>query len=266
MSPVATVIAVSLALGFAPPAPPPTTGAAGEPSPVTPAPIQSAPTQPAPTQPAPIQPAPIQPAPIPEPTIPPPTSTPGAPKRVTLPGSKDPVVLPTPVAPTPVKPTPVVPTGPQPIIPGTEPGETTDPGAGTVSPPPPREPRRSRRARQPRGSGRVDGDTASTGACFAPQSRCRTFVLAGVGMSAAGVAAAAAGAVLISRPVTPIREDPTEVTSYRPPGAVMLAVGGSLLIAGVAVLAAGIVSHRRDQSMRRTAWWRPRMSFGVILP
>lgn len=252
MSPVAAVIALSLAFGPPPPPPPP----APEPS----TPIEATPVEP--TTPAPTTPAPSEPS-IPAPTIPGPTIQPGTPKRVTMPGTKgDPVVMPTPVAPTPVRPTPVLPTGPQPILPG---ADTDGPEAKPIQDEPqPRQ--RRKRERRPRGGGATDTAPGSSGACFAPQSRCRTFVLAGVAMSASGLALGAGGAILASRPVTPVREDPTRVTSFRPPGYAMIAVGGGLIIAGVAVLAAGLASHRRDQSMRRTAWWRPRMSFGVITP
>jgi len=210
---------------------------------------------------------------VPDPTIPPPTTTPGTPKRVYMPGAnKDPVVLPTPVAPTPVKPTPVLPTGPTPILPGSDPKEQTDAG-GDRDPPPPRT--RRKRERRPRNqpasgpdSGPASGPSdAESGACMAAQSRCRTFVLTGTVLSSVGVAIAVAGGVLIARPLSPVREDPTTVKSFRPPGGVMLAIGGAALISGIAVLASGIAGNRRDQSMRRNAaWWRPRMGLGVITP
>jgi hypothetical protein len=246
MSPVAAVIALSLAFG--PPPPPP---APAPTTPVEPTPVE--PTTPTPTEPS-----------IPAPTIPGPTIQPGTPKRVTMPGTKgDPVVLPTPVAPTPVRPTPVLPTGPQPILPGADPD---GPKAKPIQEEPQPRQRRKRERRPRGGAGSTDTAPSASGACFAPQSRCRTFVLAGVAMSASGLALGTGGAILASRPVTPVREDPTRVTSFRPPGYAMIGVGAGLIIAGVAVLAAGLASHRRDQSMRRTAWWRPRMSFGVILP
>lgn len=244
MSPVATVIALGLALGQ-----PPATTTPPPPPPVAPEPSGTPTVEPAPT--------------VPPPTIPPPTIQPGTPKRVTMPGTKgEQVVLPTPVAPTPVKPTPVLPTGPQPILPGTDP-EARDGGEPKTTDEP--RPRR-RRERRVRSSGSADTGGGNTGKCFAPQSRCRSFVLAGVATAASGLALGIGGAILVTRPVVPLREDPTRITSYRPPGAVMLGLGGGLLIAGVAVLASGLASHRRDQSMRRTAWWRPRVSVGVLLP
>jgi outer membrane biosynthesis protein TonB len=254
-SSLATALALSLVLGNAPEAPPP-------PPPAAPPEVTPTPTTPAPTSPTTETPDPASPT---DPTIPPPTTTttPGAPKRVYMPGAKkDPVVMPTPVTPTPVKPTPVLPTGPTPILPGTDPNTEPDPGNATNNQPRARRPKRERRARN---TGTDTGD--DTGTCFAPQSRCRTFVITGTVLASAGVAIAAAGAVFVSRPMAPLREDPTTVKSFRPPGAVMLAVGGVALVSGIAVLASGLAGNRRDQSMRRkSAWWRPRVSVGVILP
>lgn len=196
---------------------------------------------------------------VPEPTIPPPTSSAGTPKRVTgLPGSDSTVAKPKPIAPTPIAPTPVEPVGPKPIIGG------GDQPTKIVPDKPDPEPRRRKPRRDRTAKVGTDNGAADTGACLAPQARCRTFVIAGSALAAGGLGIGIGGVLLISRRPTPVLEEPTRVETFRPPGIAMAVVGGGLLIGGIAVLAAGIAAHRRDQSMRRTAWWRPVFQVGAF--
>lgn len=249
MQPIAVLVA--LALVGAPAAPPPPPPAAEEPAPSeVPTPVQ--PTTPPSTD---------EPPP---PTIAPKPTQPGTPKRVYMPGAgKKEVVLPTPVDPTPVKPTPVLPTGPQPVLPGTDPddnGDTTTQPVVTDEPRT-RRPKRDRRARNTAGS----DNGSPTGRCFAPQERCRMLAITGIALAAVGAGIAGGGAALLAQPVTPLRDDPTQVKSFRPPGGAMVGLGGAALVAGIVVLAAGIVGHKRDQALRRqAAWWRPRFSVGIV--
>lgn len=223
------------------------------------------PPPPVPTPTTPV-PTPTEPAPaIPDPTVPPPTATPGTPKRVYMPGTKgEEVVLPTPVDPTSREPTPVQPTGPKPVVGPTDTGNGTAVKVVPDDTPQPRS--RDRRRRRDRAqAGTDDGATGVSSRCMAPLQRCRTLALTGIALSVSGAAVAAGGAALLAQPQTPLRDDPTMLKSFRPPGAVLLAVGSGLIITGIAVLAAGIVGHRRDESMRkRSAWWRPRMIVGVL--
>ncbi len=257
MQPIASLVALALfASGPAPTSPPPPPPPAVTPS-----------EAPGTTVPTPVQPsgttAPEEPPP---PTITPKPTQPGTPKRVYMPGArKEEVVMPTAVEPTPVKPTPVLPTGPQPVLPGTDP----DDGGTTTTQPPVNDDdsrRRPRRERRPRGV-RVEASTdgSPTGRCFAPQERCRSLVITGIALSAVGVGIAGGGAALLAQPLTPLRSDPTQVKSFRPPGAAMVALGGAALVAGIAVIAVAVVGHKRDQSLRRqAAWWRPRFSAGIV--
>lgn len=250
--PAATSRPLALALQPPPPPPPPAADTAA-PEPTTPSPV-----------------TPTEPTTVPDPVIPPPTTKPGTPKRVYMPGTKqEPVVLPTPVEPTPIKPTPVQPSGPQPVLPGTEPDEgkavAIVPDDGNDEPTPRRRDRR-RRDRTRTSPTVDDGGSAVSDRCLAPLQRCRTLAITGIALSVTGAALAGGGGALLGQPQTPLREDPTMVKSFRPPGAVMVALGGGLVITGIAVLAAGIVAHRRDASMRRrTALLRS--TFGVrVLP
>jgi hypothetical protein len=91
------------------------------------------------------------------------------------------------------------------------------------------------------------------------------MAIAGIAMAAVGAGIVGGGAALLAQPPEPLRDDPTQVKSLRPPGTAMIAVGSAALVAGIVVLAVGVVAHKRDQSLRRqSAWWRPRVSaFGM---
>jgi hypothetical protein len=260
IQPIALLVALALvASGPAPTDP----GSSAAPPPPPPPPSTTA-TPPATPVPTPVQPTTAAPDEPPPPTVTPKPTKPGEAKRVYMPGvRKEEVVLPTAVEPTPVRPTPVLPSGPQPVLPGTDPDER-----GTVTQPavtPDERKRRTRRDRQPRVRAEAGVDASPTGRCFAAGERCRAMAITGIAMSAVGLGIVGGGAALLGQPMHPLRDDPTQVKSFRPPGGAMVAIGGAALVAGLVVLAVGVVGHKRDQALRRqAAWWRPRVSVGIL--
>ncbi|MBC8073515.1 MAG: hypothetical protein IAG13_34660 [Deltaproteobacteria bacterium] len=90
------------------------------------------------------------------------------------------------------------------------------------------------------------------------------MAITGIAIAVVGAGIVGGGAAMLAQPPQPLRDDPTQVKSLRPPGIAMVAVGSAALVGGIVLLAVGVVAHKRDQSLRRqAAWWRPRISVGM---
>jgi hypothetical protein len=73
---------------------------------------------------------------------------------------------------------------------------------------------------------------------------------AGIGVAVLGVAGVGAGAGLMSKGLVPVPPSFDQVRDYRVPGAVVLAVGGTALIAGVVMIVVDVSKRKRSRAAK----------------
>lgn len=96
-------------------------------------------------------------------------------------------------------------------------------------------------------------ESASPTRCMTRGLRCRTVSTAGFAIGSFGLAAAVMGIALVATPDRVIPEEPVSLRSYEVPGIVTLALGGTALLTGIALVVTSHVLHRR--AVKRGGSW-----------
>lgn len=103
---------------------------------------------------------------------------------------------------------------------------------------------------------RADVDPAPTDArCLPARGKCRRATIPGIALATVGTAALGAGIAMRLVPDYPDADSAVYDRSLHPPGVVLIAVGATVLVTGIAAIVTGQVLHRRAQ--REAARVRP---------
>jgi hypothetical protein len=93
---------------------------------------------------------------------------------------------------------------------------------------------------------RADVEPAPTDArCLPARGKCRRATIPGIALATVGTAALGAGIAMRLVPDYPDADSAVHDRSLHPPGVVLIAVGATVLVTGVAAIVTGQVLHRR---------------------